>query len=133
MNPKPTKLSILEGAIGYYTSGKISIGEKVLASLLLLGYIFFPIDLLPDVIPVIGWLDDIGIGALFLAYCNWRCNAVNTKEDERIVSPASPQPGSDFSPEPSSTDDLKSSSLIVPSRLQGAGKKTEESIFTSKK
>jgi len=69
---KPTKFSIWEGAVRYYTSGKIGIGEKVLISLLLLGYIVLPCDLISDVFPVVGWLDDIGISCLALWYFNYR-------------------------------------------------------------
>jgi uncharacterized membrane protein YkvA (DUF1232 family) len=31
-------------------------------------YIIWPIDLIPDFVPIIGWLDDIGITALAVAY-----------------------------------------------------------------
>lgn len=40
---------------------KAAIGLAVL-------YLIWPIDLIPDLAPIIGWLDDIGITALAIAY-----------------------------------------------------------------
>ncbi|MDD5726525.1 MAG: DUF1232 domain-containing protein [Patescibacteria group bacterium] len=40
---------------------KAAIGLAVL-------YLIWPIDLIPDIAPIIGWLDDIGITALAIAY-----------------------------------------------------------------
>ena len=34
-------------------------------------YVISPLDLIPDAIPVIGWLDDIGVMSLAVA-CMWR-------------------------------------------------------------
>ena len=134
MNPKPTKLSILEGVLTYYTTGKISVGEKILVSLLVLGYVFFPIDLIPDVFPVIGWLDDIGIGALFLAFCNWRCNKVIAEEGKDTKS------GEDIQPEPNTREkevlpvmEPRKSDHGAPSLLTSSAKSREESIFSPKK
>ncbi|MFA6161663.1 MAG: DUF1232 domain-containing protein [Patescibacteria group bacterium] len=31
-------------------------------------YLIWPIDLLPDIAPILGWLDDIGITSLAIAY-----------------------------------------------------------------
>lgn len=130
MTGKPTKLSILEGALGYYTSGKIGVGEKVLASLLVLGYIVWPIDLIPDV-PVIGWLDDIGVGALFLAYCNWRCSKAIAEEGKAAKSgeadPMNRQEKEVFPAEPGEGDH---GTPQVPSIHAKSG---EESIFSSRK
>lgn len=43
------------------------LGTPVIALLCML-YILSPIDIIPDFIPVVGWLDDLAVGALgFLA------------------------------------------------------------------
>jgi uncharacterized membrane protein YkvA (DUF1232 family) len=33
-----------------------------------IAYVVMPVDLLPDAIPVLGWLDDLGLSAVALAY-----------------------------------------------------------------
>jgi uncharacterized membrane protein YkvA (DUF1232 family) len=33
-----------------------------------IAYVVMPLDLVPDVIPVVGWLDDLGVAAIALAY-----------------------------------------------------------------
>jgi uncharacterized membrane protein YkvA (DUF1232 family) len=38
------------------------------ALLALLAYLLWPIDLIPDFIPVLGWIDDVVIAALVLRY-----------------------------------------------------------------
>ncbi len=34
-------------------------------------YLLWPVDLAPDFIPVLGWLDDIGIGSLAMWYLSY--------------------------------------------------------------
>ncbi len=38
---------------------------------LALAYVVWPVDAIPDVIPVVGWLDDLGVVALASAFL-WR-------------------------------------------------------------
>lgn len=37
------------------------------AGVVALAYVVMPVDLLPDVLPLVGWLDDLGVVAAFLA------------------------------------------------------------------
>lgn len=69
----------------YFSCRKIHLAEKIVLPLLVLLYIVCPVDLIPDA-PIIGWLDDIGVGTLFLAYCSWRALP------EAADAPDAPQP-----------------------------------------
>ena len=51
----------------YFNSGKVSKAEKVILLAALL-YLISPVDLVPDTIPVVGWLDDLGVAGLVLDY-----------------------------------------------------------------
>jgi uncharacterized membrane protein YkvA (DUF1232 family) len=56
------------GALGrFFRDSQASMLGKafVVASVL---YIVWPADAIPDVVPVIGWLDDLGVAALALGY-----------------------------------------------------------------
>jgi uncharacterized membrane protein YkvA (DUF1232 family) len=58
----------------YLHSGRVSGFEKfVLAAALL--YIVTPSDLLPDWLPVAGWMDDLGMAGLVLAFIAQRLDA----------------------------------------------------------
>jgi uncharacterized membrane protein YkvA (DUF1232 family) len=58
----------------YLHSGKVSGFEKFVLGAALL-YIVTPTDLLPDWLPVAGWLDDLGMAALVLAFIAQRLDA----------------------------------------------------------
>lgn len=51
----------------FFVSGDISATAKIITGGALL-YIITPLDLVPDLIPVIGWLDDLGIAGFALSY-----------------------------------------------------------------
>ena len=55
----------------YLNSGKVSHTEKAVLLLALL-YLVSPIDLVSDAIPVLGWLDDLGVATLALNYVTSR-------------------------------------------------------------
>jgi uncharacterized membrane protein YkvA (DUF1232 family) len=51
----------------YLNSGKASGWDKAIVVAALL-YLMSPVDLVPDTIPVLGWLDDIGVAAIAMNY-----------------------------------------------------------------
>jgi uncharacterized membrane protein YkvA (DUF1232 family) len=53
----------------YLNSGRCSTTDRVLVLGALL-YLISPIDAIPDLIPVVGWLDDIGVASAVLAFLN---------------------------------------------------------------
>ena len=68
---------------GYFTNGNISTLEKVFVTAFVLLYFISPLDIIPDVIPVLGWADDVGVGALFAAFCAWRNQHSLAKDSSR--------------------------------------------------
>ena len=79
MNKKDAFQGIMS-VFSYISSSEISFIEKFLIIAFVLGYIISPIDLIPDV-PVIGWIDDIGVGAFFVAFCNYRMNRITESSE----------------------------------------------------
>ena len=53
----------IRDAVAYFRDASVSVWHK-LVGVLAIVYVVSPIDLIPDVIPVIGWLDDVGVIAL---------------------------------------------------------------------
>ena len=58
----------------YLNSGRVSGFEKLILGAALL-YIITPTDLLPDWVPVAGWLDDLGMAGLVITFISQRLDA----------------------------------------------------------
>lgn len=49
-------------------------------------YLIWPIDLLPDIAPILGWLDDIGVTALAMTYLVHASNKYLAKrENDKLI------------------------------------------------
>ena len=57
----------IDDAVAYFRDPQVSIWSK-LAGLFAVAYVVWPFDLIPDFIPVIGWLDDVGVVGLIVAF-----------------------------------------------------------------
>jgi uncharacterized membrane protein YkvA (DUF1232 family) len=80
---------------GYLVSDKCSGGDKLLVMGALI-YLVSPIDLIPDWIPVVGWLDDIGVATAVLAYLNGKLDEateIANTEPDFVKIPISGHPG----------------------------------------
>ena len=71
----------LSAVMAYLTAKEISLLEKLAVVILVSGYIISPVDIIPDV-SIIGWIDDIGVGALFIYYCKHRVNSLIEKASQ---------------------------------------------------
>lgn len=68
----------------YVTGGKASTADKALVLGALL-YLISPIDLIPDAIPVLGWLDDLGLASAVLVFIGRKLSEGSSDEDVEIV------------------------------------------------
>jgi uncharacterized membrane protein YkvA (DUF1232 family) len=55
---------------GYFRSNDVSRWRKAVA-LVAVAYTVLPVDAVPDVIPILGWLDDVGVLTLAATWL-WR-------------------------------------------------------------
>ena len=66
--PKPQpKVGWLRALARYYRDRDASVFGKLIA-LVAIVYVVMPMDLVPDVVPVVGWLDDLGVMGLATAW-----------------------------------------------------------------
>jgi len=64
----------------YFCSNKTSPMDKILVTAALI-YIISPLDLIPDVIPVVGWLDDLGVAGFALRHLNNKLTELALEEE----------------------------------------------------
>jgi uncharacterized membrane protein YkvA (DUF1232 family) len=60
----------------FFRDRRASRGSKILL-VLAIAYVVWPVDLIPDVVPVFGWLDDVGVASAVLG---WVAMSVNRHE-----------------------------------------------------
>ncbi|MCI0572738.1 MAG: DUF1232 domain-containing protein [Myxococcaceae bacterium] len=80
-------------ALGYFRDMRVPRWKK-LGGLLALVYLFSPVDFVPDLLPVVGWLDDLGVltaTAMFLYKDIDRWRPKVDSLPHRVSGP--PQPG----------------------------------------
>jgi uncharacterized membrane protein YkvA (DUF1232 family) len=53
--------------VRYFRDGEASLFGKLFV-VLSVAYVVMPLDAIPDFVPVVGWLDDVGVGAIALAF-----------------------------------------------------------------
>ncbi|MBY0098894.1 YkvA family protein [Mesobacillus maritimus] len=66
--------------VEFFLSREVEVSKKVLSVLLILTYVFFPFDLIPDFIYLLGILDDIVITSFIMErMVNWAPEALKNK------------------------------------------------------
>jgi len=74
----------------YFKDGKSTSKEKwiLMAGLL---YLISPLDGIPDIIPVLGWLDDVGVASYILLYLTGKMTAEEMNEQMGDLKNVTPQ------------------------------------------
>ena len=69
-------LSFGPNLIRFFTRSNITFKSKLIVIIALL-YILMPFDFVPDVMPIVGWIEDFIIGCLTFTYVNGKVNQKN--------------------------------------------------------
>lgn len=88
------KAGWFRGVGRYYRDPKASTLGKLIAIVALI-YVVVPVDLIPDV-PIVGWLDDIGVLGLATAWLSRRIRSY--REPEALLSRGSGDDGEQSTP-----------------------------------
>jgi uncharacterized membrane protein YkvA (DUF1232 family) len=63
--------------------------KGIFSKLLVLGailYVVWPVDLIPDVVPVVGWLDDLGFASIALGFLARAVGKYREAENAKLLS-----------------------------------------------
>ena len=64
---KTVKIGHLSALTQFFRDPSASLAGKLFV-VLAMAYVIMPFDLIPDMIPVLGWLDDLGVMGMAMAY-----------------------------------------------------------------
>jgi uncharacterized membrane protein YkvA (DUF1232 family) len=60
-------IGLLSGMVQFFRDREASLPGKIFV-VLVAAYVVWPVDFVPDVIPIFGWLDDLGAATVAFAY-----------------------------------------------------------------
>lgn len=66
----------------FLADGRSDWKPKALLALAIV-YLIWPVDLAPDLIPILGWLDDLGLGALAVWYVSRTAKNYSSLQDSK--------------------------------------------------
>jgi len=97
--PKETKTKLVEKArighlralVRFFRDRQASLAGKIFVALTVV-YVVSPIDAIPDVMPIIGWLDDVGIIGVALTYLGRVLQKYRFPVIEIPAAPVEPEP-----------------------------------------
>ncbi len=68
--------------VDFMLDRKAPLGPKLFVALALV-YIIFPADVLPDVFPIIGWIDDLGLASIAVFILSRAVNRYISGKDKK--------------------------------------------------
>lgn len=76
-----------QGMLKFFLDKHTALFPKILAVLALV-YLVWPIDLFPDLVPFLGWLDDIGLATVALSYLSHATKKYMQRQEQKSVESA---------------------------------------------
>lgn len=78
----------LRALVRFFRDRQASLAGKIFVALTVV-YVVSPVDAIPDVVPIVGWLDDVGIIGVALAYLG---RVLDRYRHPVIELPVAPEP-----------------------------------------